>query len=153
MVSPSFDGELITRVVRLFGNDAVRGSTSQSGRRAIRQLCGVLGQGKSVAITPDGPRGPSEVMQEGLLTLARISGAPVIPFHYEAGRQWQLRSWDQHKLPKPFARLQVFYGDPVWVPADMEAADFDRYRDILAGALAENARNCRAAVKIGRAHV
>ena len=145
MVSASFDGELITRVVRRFGNDAVRGSTSKSGARAVRQLTGLLRGGRPVAITPDGPRGPGEQLQDGLLTLARLSGAPVIPFHYEAARQWLASSWDQHKLPKPFARMHVYYGDPVRVPADLDGPGFDHWQRVLGEAMAANARACRRA--------
>lgn len=116
LVSQHRDGEYITRVVRRWGYTAVRGSSTRGGLEALRDLIRHVKAGRSLAITPDGPRGPFEVMKPGPLLIAQRTGAPVIPVATSADRRWFFGSWDRFLVPKPFARLQIEYGEPVFVP-------------------------------------
>ena len=115
MISASRDGELIARVARFFGYTPVRGSSSRGGREALSSLIGYLKAGKRCAITPDGPRGPRREIKIGVLSLARMTGCPVVPFAFEAEHCWRLRSWDQFIIPKPFSRAVFVYGNPIKV--------------------------------------
>lgn len=130
MVSPSRDGEIGARYVGLFGHEPVRGSSSHGGRSALKALIRGLSHGRPACIIPDGPLGPPLELQGGIVTLAQLSGAPIIPFHYEADRQWVAeKTWDKHIIPKPFSRLFVSYGEPIPVPRDLDEtnhADFCR---------------------------
>ena len=105
LISSSDDGEAIYDVFAKFGYKAVRGSTTRGGIPALKQLIKLLEQKTSVAITPDGPLGPPEKIQSGVILLAKYSGVPIIPWHYEAASQWRLKSWDRHKIPKPFTSV------------------------------------------------
>ncbi|HEX5725911.1 MAG TPA: lysophospholipid acyltransferase family protein [Longimicrobiaceae bacterium] len=116
LVSQHRDGEYITRVVRRWGYTAVRGSSSRGGVEALRDLIRHLKRGRSLAITPDGPRGPFEKMKPGPVIMAQRSGAPIIPVVSGASRAWYFGSWDRFLIPRPFARLQIAYGEPVFVP-------------------------------------
>jgi len=81
--------------------------------------------GKNGAITPDGPRGPRYVLQDGIITIAQKTGVPLVPFHVEATRQWIFeKSWDRHKLPKPFSKLVISVGNPFSVPATLAPEAF-----------------------------
>ncbi len=64
---------------------------------------------------PDGPRGPREVLKPGVIVLARLSGAPIVPIAVGASREWRLRSWDEFRIPRPFARCVVRFGEPIRV--------------------------------------
>jgi len=77
----------------------------------------------SVAITPDGPLGPPEKIQSGVILLAKYAGVPIIPWHYEPLRQWRLNSWDKHKIPKPFSTVVESFGNPFHVPKTLLAKD------------------------------
>ena len=115
LISLSRDGEMIARLVRRFGFVVVRGSSSRGGAEGLRALARALREGHSVIVVPDGPRGPSETVKPGVVALARLTGAPVVPMALGASSEWRLRSWDGFRVPKPFARCVVRFGDPVRV--------------------------------------
>lgn len=148
LISASRDGELIHRVVRHFGNFSIRGSSSRGGIKALKQLIEVLASGKPAAITPDGPRGPAFVLQHGLIIAAQRSGVPVIPFHYEATRQWVAeKAWDKHRLPKPFSRVVCMYGEPFIIPRELSPDEFDRTVKDVEAKLLKNMEDCQAKVR------
>jgi lysophospholipid acyltransferase (LPLAT)-like uncharacterized protein len=116
IVSRSADGEYLTRVLEHWGFTAVRGSSSRGGDRALRELVRCVRAGRSIAITPDGPRGPREQLKPGVLQLAQLTGAPIVTVAAGADRAWWFVRWDRFLIPKPFARVRVAYGEAVFVP-------------------------------------
>jgi lysophospholipid acyltransferase (LPLAT)-like uncharacterized protein len=118
LVSRSRDGELGTRYVRYFGLSVVRGSSSRGGGAALRQLVTAIRAGADVAIVPDGPRGPSEQLQGGVVTLAALTGAPVVPLAVGASPARRLSSWDRFLVPLPFARCALAFGAALRVDRD-----------------------------------
>ena len=117
LISEHKDGEIVARVAQRLGFVTIRGSTSRGGGRALLTLSRLLTEGRDVAITPDGPRGPAHVYAPGALIAAQRAGAPVVPIAMAVDRAWRLRSWDRFTVPKPFARITVAYGEPTWVEA------------------------------------
>lgn len=118
LASRSADGEYITRVLQHWGFDVVRGSSSSGGDTAFRDLVRRVRAGHSVAVTPDGPRGPRERLKPGVLQLAQMTNVPLVPLAAAASRAWWFVSWDRFLVPQPFARLHVAYGDPIFVDRD-----------------------------------
>jgi len=118
MVSASKDGGLLAAVLELFGVQPVRGSTSRRGQQALLELTSWAERGYDLAITPDGPRGPCYVVQDGVMSLAQVTGLPVVPFSYDL--DWKIRpgSWDRFLIPLPFARCHMRLADPIYVPRD-----------------------------------
>jgi lysophospholipid acyltransferase (LPLAT)-like uncharacterized protein len=116
MVSPSRDGEIQYRVHRRFGWDAVRGSSGRDATRAVIGAVKRLRTGTTIAVAPDGPKGPIGSVQAGTLYLAWKSGCPVVPIGASATRGWEMKSWDRFLLPKPFARLALVFGEPIVRP-------------------------------------
>lgn len=131
MISPSRDGELISRIAMFFGYVPVRGSSSRGGREALNELVGHLKAGKRCAITPDGPRGPRREIKPGVLNLARMTGCPVVPFAFEAEHCWRLKSWDKFIIPKPFSRAIFVYGKPMRVPRHAKLDQLKSIQDEL----------------------
>ena len=119
IVSESFDGELITRILRLFGFDAVRGSSSHGGRGGMMGLAQAIESGRSAIFTADGPRGPIYQTKMGPIKLAQMTGSPVGCFHLEPERAWVMRSWDRFLIPKPFTRICVSWAQWTRVAADL----------------------------------
>jgi lysophospholipid acyltransferase (LPLAT)-like uncharacterized protein len=116
MASDSRDGEYIARGIELLGNIAVRGSSSRGGAKAVKAMTKWLRSGHSAAVTPDGPRGPRRVAQPGVLWIGALSGAPLVPYHVVATREWVFeRTWDRHRFPKPFSTVYVAIGEPYFV--------------------------------------
>jgi len=128
LVSASRDGGMLARVLELFGVEPVRGSSSRRGSQALRELVLAAERGRDLAITPDGPRGPCYVVQEGIVSLAQITGRAIIPASFHLSWKWRLKSWDRFQVPLPFACCTVSIGQPVWVPEDTKAADRETFR-------------------------
>lgn len=118
MTSYSYDGELAARAVEQFGLRAVRGSTSEGGSSALRELEKAIAQIEGAGITPDGPRGPRRIAQPGAAILAARTQTPIIPHAVAATPAWRLRSWDRFMVPKPFAKVVHLYGPPIAPPAN-----------------------------------
>lgn len=135
LASRSRDGELVTRWIRRFGLDPVRGSSARGGGEALRVLTRALRAGREVVVVPDGPRGPREVLKPGVIALARLTGAPIVPMAVGASREWRLRSWDEFRIPRPFARCVVRFGEPIRVSRAADRAGEEAARKEVEAAL------------------
>jgi lysophospholipid acyltransferase (LPLAT)-like uncharacterized protein len=134
MVSTHGDGEIIARLVAIWGIGSVRGSSSRGGGNALRQMVSFLEEGNTFAITPDGPRGPAGVPQSGVLLASKRTGAPIFTVRIEASRAWRMNGWDRFMVPKPFARLTVTFGDP-WVATGTDEAALAEFAKRMGPAL------------------
>ncbi|MCK5533473.1 lysophospholipid acyltransferase family protein [bacterium] len=115
MTSQSEDGEYISQILYRFGFKTIRGSSSRGGKRAFIEMLRKLRGNKIIAITPDGPRGPVNKVQPGIVYLAMKSGYPIIPLTYGMKRKKILSSWDKFIIPFPFNRGVVITGAPIYV--------------------------------------
>jgi lysophospholipid acyltransferase (LPLAT)-like uncharacterized protein len=118
MTSRSFDGEYIARIIQKFGFIPVRGSSSRGAVGALMGLRRELEQGRRVAFTIDGPRGPRFVAKPGPVLLAKKTGVPIGCFYIHVERAWVLNSWDRMMIPKPFSRAVFYVSSPILVPGD-----------------------------------
>ncbi|RME87527.1 MAG: DUF374 domain-containing protein [Planctomycetota bacterium] len=128
MISSHRDGEIITQIIRRFGFDAVRGSTYRQGAKALKEMMEILQQGKDIAITPDGPRGPKYTLQKGIIHLAKATGLPIVLGSYGASACWKARSWDSFMVPKPFSRIAIVVSQPILIPSDISKEEFEKWR-------------------------
>lgn len=135
LVSRSEDGAMVSELVRRFGFVTVRGSSSRGGAGGLRSLARAIGKGHSVVVVPDGPRGPREVLKAGIVALARLTGAPVVPVALGASAEWRVRSWDEFRIPKPFSRCVVRFGEPVLLPRDIDGEGEETARKEIEAAL------------------
>jgi lysophospholipid acyltransferase (LPLAT)-like uncharacterized protein len=131
MVSKSYDGEWITRIVTKLGYRAFRGSASRDGAPALRQMI-LDDRTGDLALTVDGPRGPAQMVKPGAVLLAARSGLPVVPITFVPSSAWRLRSWDRFIIPKPFSTVTVRYGAPIVIPCDITDADIERFSALIA---------------------
>ena len=135
LISASRDGDLIADVVKRFGYDVIRGSSSRLGASALLQITGVLMSGSDVVITPDGPRGPAYELGPGIIFLAQKSGAAVVPMNLEYSHCWRLGSWDRFIVPRPFAKVRVLINRPYRVTATTTPEEFESERVSLQNAM------------------
>jgi hypothetical protein len=148
ITSQNFDGEWIARIITRFGYGTARGSSSRHARAAMLQMVRDVRAGRPTAFTLDGPRGPARQAKPGAVFLARATGAPIVPYHLEADRFWELRSWDRTQIPKPFARVALVIGEPMYVPAGGGDAAVDAWRAGLETRMAQ--LEARALALVGR---
>jgi hypothetical protein len=112
MASKSADGDIVTGWLENNGYLVVRGSTTRGGSEALRRMIRHVRAGCNVALTVDGPKGPARVVQPGVVRLARLTGAWILPISFSSAWPLFFSSWDRHLLPKPFSRNFVSYGEP-----------------------------------------
>jgi lysophospholipid acyltransferase (LPLAT)-like uncharacterized protein len=124
LISSHGDGEVIANVIKGFGFNLVRGSSSKGGGKAFREMVHLARDNHDLAITPDGPRGPSEVVKLGVATLARMSGRPIVPLSFSCSRGKRFASWDRFMLPYPFSRGVIVWGEPLFWEAGEEPEAF-----------------------------
>lgn len=148
LISRSFDGELITRILLMFGFGAVRGSSSRGARQGLLGLKNVIETGRTAIFTADGPRGPIYETKMGPVKLAQTTGAPIGVFHLQPERAWIMNSWDRFLIPKPFTRIIVSWAQWTRVPGDTPPEQFEERRRQLNDAL-ERARH-RAFAHLGQ---
>ena len=136
LISQSFDGELVTRVLKMFGFDAVRGSSSRGAREGLLGLANVIQTGRTAIFTADGPRGPIYQTKMGPIKLAAMTGAPIGAFHLQPEHAWVISSaWDRFLVPKPFTRICVSWGPWTRVPANLPTEEFEQKRAELNAAI------------------
>jgi len=114
LISQHKDGELIARVLKRLGFGSVRGSSTRGGAAAMREMVRASKE-YDIGITPDGPRGPKYVVQEGVVALARLTGVPILPLTFGSSKKKVFASWDAFNLPYPFSRGVFMWGEPIYV--------------------------------------
>jgi len=113
LISSSHDGEYATNFAKHFSISVIRGSSSRNGAKALRNLLKNLNQARCVALTLDGPRGPKYTVQKGAIFLAQMSKLEIVPITMNAPNRWQLNSWDNTIIPKPFSSVTIKIGTPL----------------------------------------
>jgi lysophospholipid acyltransferase (LPLAT)-like uncharacterized protein len=131
IVSRSFDGELITRILELFGYATTRGSSSRGAREGLLGLKKVIESGKPAIFTADGPRGPIYESKMGPIKLAHVTGARIGAFHLQPERAWVIGSWDRFLVPKPFTRIVVSWARWTQIPAELCGEQLEQEREKL----------------------
>jgi lysophospholipid acyltransferase (LPLAT)-like uncharacterized protein len=132
VVSASRDGAFLASILEHFGVQPIRGSSSRRGAQALLEATTWAVEKKHhVVITPDGPRGPRYKVQEGIISLARLTGRPIVPLAYEARPKIVMRSWDKFQIPLPFARCTYSFAEPIFVPREADDAERERLRGRL----------------------
>jgi lysophospholipid acyltransferase (LPLAT)-like uncharacterized protein len=87
IISRSKDGEIVSGVLRFYGAETARGSSTRGGEVALREILRAIHAGKNIAFTPDGPKGPSQVVKDGVIYVAKVSGLPIVPFAFAAKKK------------------------------------------------------------------
>ncbi len=128
LVSASKDGALLSSIFACFGVQPVRGSSSRRGAQALLELSSCAQRGYDLAITPDGPRGPRYVLAEGAITLAQLTGLPLVAVSYHLNWKVALKSWDQFQIPLPFSRCEIFIGKVFQIPRELTDMEREKFR-------------------------
>lgn len=144
LISLSKDGEPVAKAIKHLGLEAVRGSSThkrkkrdKGGMKALAEALRILKSGGGICITPDGPRGPAEIAQNGPVIMAQRTGAPILPYAVVSSPRKRLNTWDGFRIPYPFSRGALVFGEAV-IPAPDDDRETLRQRleDNLNAALA-----------------
>jgi lysophospholipid acyltransferase (LPLAT)-like uncharacterized protein len=127
LISKHADGTLIATAIRWLGLKVVAGSSKRGATEAVLKLLAVA-KGSHVVITPDGPRGPRQCVQPGIVFIAARSGLPIVPVGFGYARAWRMKSWDRMALPRPFSRIVSVSLPPIHVPDIDNKEQLETYR-------------------------
>jgi lysophospholipid acyltransferase (LPLAT)-like uncharacterized protein len=125
------DARTMARVIERFGYGIARGSSTRGAKRAVVTMLHEIRRNKDVAFSIDGPRGPRYVAKPGAVWVASKTGAAIFPFHMSPEKKWVINSWDQFHIPKPFSRVLVLMGAPIFVKENADEADLNQSQQIL----------------------
>lgn len=128
MISQSKDGDIVAGIAEKSGWHAVRGSSSRDGGRALKEMIGRLRLSGLAAHVVDGPKGPAGIIKAGVVSMARATGAVVVPVYATSDRAWYFNSWDHFMLPKPFARVNIRFGEMLDLTSGVSDKDFELQR-------------------------
>lgn len=146
LVSRHRDGEILARILHDLGYRPVRGSSSRGGAAGLRRMIELGREGRPLAFTPDGPRGPARTPKAGAVRTAAATGLPLVPVAAAATRGWRLGSWDGFLVPAPAAAVYVGYGDPLTVPPELPEAGLRRWTRRMGEAIDAQAARCEETV-------
>jgi len=108
LISPHFDGKLISKTIKYFGLDTLAGSSDKSPAKVLIQAIRTLKEGYDIGITPDGPKGPRHEVADGIIVMAKKAKAKIVLVEIKPTKYWQLKSWDKFVIPKPFGMLHYY---------------------------------------------
>lgn len=128
LISASKDGAFLSRILEWFRVQPVRGSSSRRGAQALLELTTWAERGYDLTLTPDGPRGPCYQIQDGITSLAQVTGLPIVPATFNLNWKINVKSWDRFQIPLPFARCEVCVGKPIRVPPNASDAEREELR-------------------------
>lgn len=128
LISQHRDGRLISNTVKNFDIGTIEGSTTRGGAAAIRAMVRAIRDGNLIGVTPDGPRGPRMRAGSGLIAVAKMTGAPILPVSYSVRRRKILNSWDRFIVAMPFSRGAFRWGTPIEVASDADNAAIEQAR-------------------------
>jgi lysophospholipid acyltransferase (LPLAT)-like uncharacterized protein len=147
LISPSVDGTAPAMLVERIGGHVIRGSSTTTGARALRDFYETIVKREiSPAITPDGPRGPVHEFKPGPVLLAQLSGKPILPISIAASPCIRFRTWDRFELPLPFSRIVIAYGEPVRIPRGVDTERLASLQEEMAARLQGLQAEARAAL-------
>ncbi len=124
LISHSNDGELMTKVLKMLQFKVIRGSSSSGGTKGLMGMILYIKEGGQVAVAVDGPRGPLHEVKPGVVELTRRTQEPIIPVRAFAEDAWFIpKSWNKTFLPKPFTKIRIVFGEPIWAPGEAHNLD------------------------------
>jgi lysophospholipid acyltransferase (LPLAT)-like uncharacterized protein len=122
LISRSKDGDLLAKILENWDYKVVRGSSSKGGEDALKIMVDHAEDNFSVAITPDGPRGPAYKIKPGAVVTAKKGKVPLVLAGVGFNKKKKLNSWDQFEVPYLFSKAKIIYSDPVYLD---DALTFD----------------------------
>ncbi|MBC7540018.1 MAG: lysophospholipid acyltransferase family protein [Bacteriovorax sp.] len=126
VISESKDGELVAVTCEKFGHHPARGSSTRGGKKAMIEIVKNMKKGFPGALTVDGPKGPAHMVKPGIIEIARLCKCAILPLSPYADKNWVFKkSWDQFRIPKPFTKIIVVIGEPIYIGEEMIRDNYD----------------------------
>lgn len=134
LISPHFDGLLISKTIKFFGLDTLEGSSNKNASRVLIQAIKTLKEGYDIGITPDGPKGPRHEVADGVIVMAQKAKAKIVLVEIKPEKFWQLNSWDKFTIPKPFGTIRYYSTELI----DITSMELEEAREFIKNGLLEH---------------
>lgn len=134
IISEHFDGNLIAKTLGFFGFEAIRGSSTRGGVKALISAIKELKSGYDLGITPDGPKGPRHEVADGIVVMAQKAGVKITLVEIKPTKFWQLKSWDKFVIPKPFGEIHYYISEMI----DISKMDMQSAKKVIKDGLLQN---------------
>lgn len=132
VISESKDGELVAVTCEKFGHLPARGSSTRGGKKALVEIVRNMKKGFPGALTVDGPKGPAHVVKPGIVEIARLCHCAIVPLSPYATSHWVFKkSWDQFRIPKPFSKIVLVIGEPIFVDENITRERFEEIAKLV----------------------
>lgn len=131
LISPSNDGDSIANVSKMLGFGLIRGSVKRRGAEAAREIISALENGANISYTIDGPKGPIYKVKPGIIRLAQMAKAPIIPLQASTSHKATFSSWDKYEVPGLFSKSVVIYGEPIFIPQEITDEELKTYQELI----------------------
>jgi len=119
LISKSKDGDLLAKILKHWHFNVVRGSSSSGGDIALGIMIDYAKNYYSVAITPDGPRGPVHKFKAGAVITAKKSKVPLVLAGVGYQRKKTLGNWDEFEIPYFFSKAKIIYSEPIFIDENL----------------------------------
>jgi lysophospholipid acyltransferase (LPLAT)-like uncharacterized protein len=129
LTSKSKDGDLLAKILKKWNYKVLRGSSSEGGEVALGLMIDFAKNGYSIAVTPDGPKGPPYKLKAGAVVSAKKAKLPLILVGIGFKKKRYLKSWDRFQIPRFFTRANVYYSDPVYVSGNLSREETSKIID------------------------
>jgi lysophospholipid acyltransferase (LPLAT)-like uncharacterized protein len=133
MISDHFDGEVLSKMIKFFHFESIRGSSSKGAIKVLKEAFKKVNEGYDIAITPDGPKGPKYSVADGIVAIAQKKKLDIVACSYKVSSFWELKSWDSFMIPKPFSTISLFAKEPF----EIEGLNLESAKEIIKSALME----------------
>lgn len=134
LISPHFDGKLISKTLNFFGFESLSGSSNKNPARVLIQAIKSLKEGYDIGITPDGPKGPRHSVADGIIIMAQKTSAKILLVEIKPTKYWKLNSWDKFVIPKPFGTIHYYSSSEI----DISGLSLEEARTLIQEGLLKN---------------
>ena len=130
LASSHSDGRFGAIVGKYFNLNNIQ--TSEKNKSvSLRPIFKLLNDNNYVGITPDGPRGPKEIVSEGIIKIAKSSKVPIIPIGFWSSKNFKLKSWDSFLITLPFSKCSFVWNKPLEIPYNIQENQIQHYQKLL----------------------
>ena len=142
LASSHSDGRFGAIVGKYFNLYNIPTSIDKS-KLTIRVIYQKLKEKNYVGITPDGPRGPKEIVSEGIIKIARATNTPIIPCGFWSSKNFHLKSWDSFLVTLPFSKCRFVWQKPLYIPKATKDTDIKHYQNLLKNMINDSVSNAK----------
>ena len=142
LASSHSDGRFGAIVGKYFNLNNIQ--TSEKNKSvSLRSIFKLLNDNNYIGITPDGPRGPKEIVSEGIIKIAKTSKVPIIPIGFWSSKNFKLKSWDSFLITLPFSKCSFVWNKPLEIPYNIQENQIQHYQKLLQEKINQRVKKAR----------